>query len=146
MRLDGFDAEVQFFRDLTCAVTLADQAEDFEFAIAQVFDRRAGTSCAATDELVHHFLFHPFAEIDFAGKNLADGGEDFVGRFLFHDVTSSASAKGANGVERLVVHREDQDESARVAHFDVLEQLNACLLYTSDAADERSSVDLGGRR
>ena len=24
--------------------------------------------------------------------------------------------------------------------------LNPCLLYTSDAADERSSVDLGGRR
>ena len=23
---------------------------------------------------------------------------------------------------------------------------DACLLYTSDAADERSSVDLGGRR
>ena len=26
------------------------------------------------------------------------------------------------------------------------QQLRACLLYTSDAADERSSVDLGGRR
>ena len=25
-------------------------------------------------------------------------------------------------------------------------QLKDCLLYTSDAADERSSVDLGGRR
>ena len=25
-------------------------------------------------------------------------------------------------------------------------QRNTCLLYTSDAADERSSVDLGGRR
>ena len=25
-------------------------------------------------------------------------------------------------------------------------QYNPCLLYTSDAADERSSVDLGGRR
>ena len=25
-------------------------------------------------------------------------------------------------------------------------QAGACLLYTSDAADERSSVDLGGRR
>ena len=24
--------------------------------------------------------------------------------------------------------------------------MGACLLYTSDAADERSSVDLGGRR
>ena len=27
-----------------------------------------------------------------------------------------------------------------------LEEFNDCLLYTSDAADERSSVDLGGRR
>ena len=27
-----------------------------------------------------------------------------------------------------------------------LEQDSGCLLYTSDAADERSSVDLGGRR
>ena len=26
------------------------------------------------------------------------------------------------------------------------DELNICLLYTSDAADERSSVDLGGRR
>ena len=26
------------------------------------------------------------------------------------------------------------------------DHLKACLLYTSDAADERSSVDLGGRR
>ena len=28
----------------------------------------------------------------------------------------------------------------------LLGQLQTCLLYTSDAADERSSVDLGGRR
>ena len=28
----------------------------------------------------------------------------------------------------------------------ITERLDACLLYTSDAADERSSVDLGGRR
>ena len=27
-----------------------------------------------------------------------------------------------------------------------LKNLSSCLLYTSDAADERSSVDLGGRR
>ena len=28
----------------------------------------------------------------------------------------------------------------------VNDQFRSCLLYTSDAADERSSVDLGGRR
>ena len=27
-----------------------------------------------------------------------------------------------------------------------LDNFDVCLLYTSDAADERSSVDLGGRR
>ena len=27
-----------------------------------------------------------------------------------------------------------------------MRKFNSCLLYTSDAADERSSVDLGGRR
>ena len=30
--------------------------------------------------------------------------------------------------------------------FTELDKLTNCLLYTSDAADERSSVDLGGRR
>src|SRR5678816_3429211 len=29
---------------------------------------------------------------------------------------------------------------------DILDRVSSCLLYTSDAADERSSVDLGGRR
>ena len=38
----------------------------------------------------------------------------------------------------LDVFRLTETISAAEAHF--------CLLYTSDAADERSSVDLGGRR
>ena len=31
-------------------------------------------------------------------------------------------------------------------NIDLLNRSATCLLYTSDAADERSSVDLGGRR
>ena len=34
----------------------------------------------------------------------------------------------------------------QVAQFIEDDQVQACLLYTSDAADERSRVDLGGRR
>ena len=30
--------------------------------------------------------------------------------------------------------------------FSIIDDIRSCLLYTSDAADERSSVDLGGRR
>ena len=43
--------------------------------------------------------------------------------------------------------RLDNPESITVdsSVFEVVRAM-ACLLYTSDAADERSSVDLGGRR
>ena len=34
----------------------------------------------------------------------------------------------------------------QVVFGDTLTWILGCLLYTSDAADERSSVDLGGRR
>ena len=33
-----------------------------------------------------------------------------------------------------------------VGRVEAQRQVRGCLLYTSDAADERSSVDLGGRR
>ena len=35
---------------------------------------------------------------------------------------------------------------AAVGTHGIYRSLDTCLLYTSDAADERSSVDLGGRR
>ena len=39
------------------------------------------------------------------------------------------------------------DNISRVIKFGALAPgIKTCLLYTSDAADERSSVDLGGRR
>src|SRR5664280_3501623 len=38
-----------------------------------------------------------------------------------------------------VVYRNDSDDSSTLTN-------NVCLLYTSDAADEEDSVDLGGRR
>ena len=47
----------------------------------------------------------------------------------------------ADLVERAVLHDRDA-----VAEADGLGEVVSCLLYTSDAADERSSVDLGGRR
>ena len=38
-----------------------------------------------------------------------------------------------------------ENDTAGEVH-DRMKEIGACLLYTSDAADERSSVDLGGRR
>ena len=61
--------------------------------------------------------------------------------------TAAAALAVALGARKLVVltdvegvYADWPDKSS------LLSQLSACLLYTSDAADERSSVDLGGRR
>ena len=45
---------------------------------------------------------------------------------------------------KLPEHRTFQQ--AKVHQIGLNRAFRACLLYTSDAADERSSVDLGGRR
>ena len=42
--------------------------------------------------------------------------------------------------------RVGEDDSALELTAHRRDLLQGCLLYTSDAADERSSVDLGGRR
>ena len=53
----------------------------------------------------------------------------------------------ARALEGLEVLDERQDRAPLAQHGDgVPDLLGNCLLYTSDAADERSSVDLGGRR
>ena len=50
------------------------------------------------------------------------------------------SAVAPRQVVIVPIYRDDDERSG------VLDKSNSCLLYTSDAADERSSVDLGGRR
>ena len=45
-------------------------------------------------------------------------------------------------VLEISLNKPDSDFFSKLAH----PALSVCLLYTSDAADERSSVDLGGRR
>ena len=46
----------------------------------------------------------------------------------------------------LFEHQDPNVETNKAVCYDCHGVHNICLLYTSDAADERSSVDLGGRR
>ena len=48
--------------------------------------------------------------------------------------------------EQAVQIAENRAEAEAAPLLELGKILQACLLYTSDAADERSSVDLGGRR
>src|SRR5678810_298541 len=108
------------------------------------------------------FIMSVYAQSDPAPK---PPPSDFVGRYVFPegsvvpDVTvalsgealTMTSAAGSSNLTELgrdtftivefsgvAVFKRGDDKKVNGVHID-------CLLYTSDAADERSSVDLGGR-
>ena len=74
--------------------------------------------------------FLPFLEHKFGGRTRVDA--------LFEHIRSTGRASGIDFAFEKIDLRANTLQAHRLIH--------CCLLYTSDAADERSSVDLGGRR
>ena len=57
-----------------------------------------------------------------------------------------ASVLYKHGIQQIKVILQELQMYMEKMQFKNIEAFKGCLLYTSDAADERSSVDLGGRR
>src|SRR5450756_2455156 len=87
----------------------------------------AGAPATATD--------HNMETATVSFKQLATTSKHFARRLL---------TIGENRLELLMV--EVQEERERLLHAILLALGVACLLYTSDAADDLLCVDLGGRR
>ena len=66
----------------------------------------------------------PFQPDQFSRKGLTS----------FHEIINDISEMGITDTPKII------------GYIPNLVEMRSCLLYTSDAADERSSVDLGGRR
>ena len=79
-----------------------------------------------------------------------DGIRDLVRSRGLGDVYKRQAQKGAAVMKATVIGRPKQIKKLESCVMVVLglkrPPVMPCLLYTSDAADERSSVDLGGRR
>ena len=56
------------------------------------------------------------------------------------------SANGYHNSNVYYTFTPDSLSKDNIMTYYIIEKDRFCLLYTSDAADERSSVDLGGRR
>ena len=74
-----------------------------------------------------------------------DGIRDLVRSRGLGDVYKRQHGRGT-GRHRAMVDQADAAPALRLQHAHQVGVRHRCLLYTSDAADERSSVDLGGRR
>ena len=77
--------------------------------------------------------------VEIAGLSVEDIGVGFVAAEGVHQISVARVAQGGDRVFLGVAVEVADDQEVGVA------ALCRCLLYTSDAADERSSVDLGGR-
>ena len=91
------------------------------------------------------FLCFLFIFIFFFFFQAEDGIRDLVRSRGLGDVYKR-QAPPIDGTEDILPQRKGRKANFRHFVDDHLTQFRICLLYTSDAADERSSVDLGGRR
>eukprot|EP00658_Telonema_sp_P-2_P081263 TRINITY_DN8287_c0_g1_i7.p1 TRINITY_DN8287_c0_g1~~TRINITY_DN8287_c0_g1_i7.p1 ORF type:complete len:467 (+),score=93.04 TRINITY_DN8287_c0_g1_i7:130-1530(+) len=102
--------------------------------------QQAAASTAATPEQ----LLTPFRSVDVATSEARHTEE-----VAASEAISASTQKSVNRVVLMgtLQNPDDEDDPLSVSLDDGQRQaLPACLLYTSDAADEEDSVDLGGRR
>ena len=78
-----------------------------------------------------------------SNKCIADEVIREIQRGTLIDLVTECAESFGYSAQRAYETAQEQPISGR---FLMVNPSQACLLYTSDAADERSSVDLGGRR
>lgn len=133
---DGFDAEVEHFGDLTGALAFADEAEDFEFAVAEAVDGGGPDVGVGLGKVTENFLPDIVADEDFAGEDLPHGPDDVFGDFLLHDVAVGPGAKGAFGVEVFIVHGNDEDGEGSEFGADGLGDVDAVAALEGDVEED----------
>src|SRR5665811_678167 len=103
-----------------------------------------GASAMNEDARVLDRLFETHVPVDEAGERLNDGGRDPVGS-RGSDRQHRAVVATANGGSHIGQEPRTGFESVQTVRIE-FGLAETCLLYTSDAADDLTRVDLGGRR
>ncbi len=111
---DGFHAQMQLVRDLARAVTVSEKLEDDQFAVAEIVHGQARreewpalASLRIRASTVSLTWISPSSTRRMAWRI-------FSAPSAFGDVPARASAEGALGVKRLVMHGENQHGQAFV--------------------------------
>ena len=82
--------------------------------------------------------FHEaWVEVNLSGEHLADRRHHFRGRLFLRDVAVRARTQGAFRVERLGVHRENQDGHLDFLRTKILQQFQAARTFESNIDDRQ---------
>src|SRR5580704_2841490 len=95
--------------------------------------------------LLQHLAGDSIAEINVSTHDAANGNQHLFGGFLLHDVTVRAGSQSAFGIDRFVVHRENQNRHVRVAGTDCFHEFKAVRSVERDIYDEDVRLQRGNR-
>ena len=137
---DGFDADEEVFGDFGVVHAFADAAEDLELAVGEGVDGVLVFLVLVAHEAGEDLGGAAVAEVDVAGEDLADGGDEVGGGLIFHEVAAGAGAEGAFGVDALVEDGKDKDGDGGVALLELLGEFEAVGAVEGDVDD----ADVGG--
>nr|WP_246173980.1 hypothetical protein [Bradyrhizobium paxllaeri] len=125
---DRLDAPAKDPRNLARGPTLTHKAKYLQLAVAEHADRRGGFEAPAADILLRQPPLQRFAHVSFAGEHLADGRQYGLIELMLGDITESACAEGALGIDRFIVNRKHQRGNAGMARLDFLDEIQAILI------------------
>lgn len=140
---DCFHAEVEAFGDLARGEAVADEVEDFQFAIAEVIKRGERAFLAAANEAHHRLFGDTWAEVDLTAEDATDGGDDFFGRRHFHDVTVGTGADGAHGVEVFIMHGKHEHFELGKMDAQVFQDFDAVGFGEGDVENDDVGLEFG---
>ena len=98
---------MEFSGDLAGAAAFANETKDFQLAVGEMLDGGNESFGFAVGQLLEHLGFHFIAQKDFSNQDPADGDQDLLDGFLFHDIAKSPGPQGPFGIEGFIVHGED---------------------------------------
>ena len=105
-------------------------------------DRRA-SGRRSHQKLLRHDGGEGLAYAKLARHDLADGGDDLFGGLAFHDVPARTRADRALGVQRLVMHREHEDEYFGLLKLEILDQIKAGNIFEREIDDGDIGLQFG---
>ena len=138
MGLDRLDAQLELAGDLAGGVAVADQLEDFEFAVRQHPHARLELGRFAIDRAGHQHRGQFVADAHLAFHHLAQRAHDLLGSLQLGDVALRPGGESPGGVQRLLVHRGDKDGNQGVGGPEAADEIEpAGPVFQGDIHDHR---------
>ena len=138
---NGLDAQVQFVRDLPRLFPLADQLKDFQFTVAESFDRRLIDVGLAADLLLEHFGGEAVTDINGPAEHSPDGGQNLFQGLLLHEISQGARPEGNLGVNGFVMDANDEYGQTGILGLNVAHQFQAAAVFERDVGNYQTGFE-----